>query len=75
MKVKELKEILSKLDDDIEIVVDLVTDEKYADSNIWTSDVRDLFICENNKLLNVKGGKIVQRAHKDTDGARKCLIL
>ena len=75
MTVKELKDILAKHPDDMDIYIDLVTDEGFTDSNIWTSHVRDLFLSEDGCTERVKDGKITQRACEITSGAKKCLIL
>lgn len=76
MNVKELKELLAKLDDDTPVYIDLNTDDEFANSNIWVSRVRDVYGDINrSKLRRVKDDRIAQRAHKDTAGAEKCLIL
>lgn len=73
MTKKELVEMLSQFPDDMEVYIDKYTDEKYRDSNIWVSDVREPNSIK--PIYRVKDMKIAQRAHPDTAGAKKCIIL
>lgn len=68
MTVKELKEKLSNLPDDMSI--------NYAGETIFDNK----WICKcvkasNAAVVRVKDGKVIQRACKQTSGGEKCLII
>lgn len=73
MKVKEMRQILSKYEDDDEVYIDMLNDDEYETDNIWLSNVREPVAINNER--RVKEMKIAQRACKHTAGAKKCLIL
>lgn len=73
MTVLDLKQILSNYPDDMEVFVDMITDDQYEDDNVWTSLVREPIV--NNNLKRVMDMKIAARPCQQTKDAKKCLIL
>lgn len=73
MTVADLKQIMSKYPDDMEVFIDIGDDTKFENNSIWLSAVRE----PNSQCIptNVLDMKIVQRPHNLTKDAKKCLIL
>ena len=65
--------MLADYPDDTEIYIDMLTDDKYENDNIWTTDVRNPY--DIRKLRWVADNKQAQRAHKDNGHGKKCVVL
>jgi len=73
MTVLELKQLLSNYPDDMEVFVDMITDDQHESDNIWVSMVREPVV--NSNLKMIRDMKIAQRPCQQTKDAKKCLIL
>lgn len=71
MTKKELFEILENCPDDAEVYIETFFGEDDSDENCWGTNLRDPF----PSVQMVKDFKIATRPCKETNGAKKSIVL